>query len=260
MVTANLPGAIFRYRRGPDGADEILYISSGCQPLWEVQADAIRADVSLLWRMVNPGDLAAMKASLAASAKTLSLWTWVWRINTPSRTEKWLQGIAQPAAEANGYVVWDGVVIDAKSKQAEYAQSSSEHRLRAIIEAEPECVKVLDLDGTIQDMNPAGLALLEADSLHQVVGKPVTDFLQPDCRQPFEAMGQRVLQGATEQMEFGLCGLKGTQRWVDRYRLPLGAIKLTRLPIAFATTRAITFGLKPSPEGLPTKPDRRCSF
>src|SRR5689334_17158010 len=35
----------------------------------------------------------------------------------------------------------------------------SEARLRAIVEAEPECVKLLDADATLIEMNPAGLRM-----------------------------------------------------------------------------------------------------
>src|SRR5205814_2685842 len=41
----------------------------------------------------------------------------------------------------------------------------SEARLRAIVETEPECVKVLDTQGNLVDMNPAGLRMIEADGL-----------------------------------------------------------------------------------------------
>ena len=106
-------------------------------------------------------------------------------------------------------------------RQAEDALAASERRLRTIIESEPECVKVLATDGTILEINSAGLALLEADRLDQVVGHPVTDFLLPDHHLPFEAMGQRVLGGATERLEFSIQGLGGTQRWVDSHSVPL---------------------------------------
>ena len=35
--------------------------------------------------------------------------------------------------------------------------------LRAIIETEPECVTMLDLDGTVRTMNAGGLAMAEAE-------------------------------------------------------------------------------------------------
>ena len=58
---------------------------------------------------------------------------------------------------------------------AELARSES--HLRAIIETEPECIKILDARGHLVTMNAAGLAMIEADSLGQVTGQAAT----PGC-------------------------------------------------------------------------------
>ena len=57
-----------------------------------------------------------------------------------------------------------GVVIDiTERKQTEEALKQSEERLRAIIETTPECVKIVASDGTLMQMNSAGLAMVGAD-------------------------------------------------------------------------------------------------
>jgi PAS domain-containing protein len=58
----------------------------------------------------------------------------------------------------------------------------SEDRLKTIIETEPECVKVLAPDGAIVEMNSAGLAMIEADSLEQVIGQPAHMIVAPEYR------------------------------------------------------------------------------
>lgn len=75
----------------------------------------------------------------------------------------------------------------------------SQRQLLAIIETEPECVKVLDTDGTLQQMNRAGLDMIEADSLDQVAGKSILGVVAPGsvCRleragQPRQARNTRV--------------------------------------------------------------------
>src|SRR5882672_8485310 len=50
------------------------------------------------------------------------------------------------------------------------ALRKSEARLRAIVEAEPECVKLLDAEGRLIEMNPAGLRMIEAESLEALRG------------------------------------------------------------------------------------------
>lgn len=75
--------------------------------------------------------------------------------------------------------------------------SESQLQLRAIIEAEPECVKLLAADGTLLQINPAGLNMIEADSLDQVVGqcKHVQQLVMPEYRNAFVALTKRVFEG-----------------------------------------------------------------
>ena len=106
-------------------------------------------------------------------------------------------------------------------KRAEEALARSENRLRTIIETEPECVKVLGMDGSLLEMNPAGLSMIEADSLEQVRGKPVYEYIAAEYRADFVALTERVLHGGSGTLEFELVGLKGTSRWLESHAVPL---------------------------------------
>ena len=106
-------------------------------------------------------------------------------------------------------------------KQAEGALIESENRLRAILEAEPECVKLLGADGSLIDMNPAGLAMIEADSLEQVKGSQVCHLALPEHRAAFMEVNRRVFAGESATLEFEISGLKGTRRWLEMHTTPL---------------------------------------
>ena len=106
-------------------------------------------------------------------------------------------------------------------KRAEEAMTRSEGRLRQIIETEPECVKVLGANGSLLEMNPAGLAMIEADSLEQVRGRSVYRYIAPGHREAFAALTEKVLRGGSGTLEFELIGLKGTRRWLDTHAVPL---------------------------------------
>jgi PAS domain S-box-containing protein len=97
----------------------------------------------------------------------------------------------------------------------------SEGRLRQIIETEPECVKVLGANGELLEMNPAGLAMIEADSLEQVRGRSVYRYIAPGHREAFIALTEKVLRGGSGTLEFELVGLKGTRRWLETHAVPL---------------------------------------
>jgi len=106
-------------------------------------------------------------------------------------------------------------------KRVEMDLVASEAKLKAIIETEPECVKVLALDGTLMQINRAGLDMIEAESEDQVIGAKVFDLIVPEHREAFKALNKRVNGGETGSLEFELIGLKGRRRWLDTHAVPM---------------------------------------
>ena len=106
-------------------------------------------------------------------------------------------------------------------KQAQSHLAQQELLLRSILDAEPECVKRVAADGTLLQMNEAGLCFIETDSFEQVAGRPVYDLIAPEFREPFRNMHEAVIQGASQQLEFQIVGLKGMRRWMETHAVPL---------------------------------------
>jgi two-component system, sensor histidine kinase and response regulator len=110
----------------------------------------------------------------------------------------------------------------AARKAAEDALRASEARLRVILEAEPECVKIIGPDGRVQQMNPAGLAMIEADDPARVIGRGrIEELVAPEYRVAFRELTRRVLHGGSGELEFEIVGLKGTRRWLATRAVPL---------------------------------------
>ena len=115
-----------------------------------------------------------------------------------------------------------GTLVDiTRRKQAEEALQQSEGRLRAIVETEPECVTIVSSDGNLLQMNPAGLAMIEADSFAEAHGKPLLPLIVPEHRAMFQAFFREVCGGTKASMEFEIVGLKGTRRWVESHAVPI---------------------------------------
>ncbi len=106
-------------------------------------------------------------------------------------------------------------------KRAEDALRASERHLRAIIETTPECVKVLARDGTLLDMNRAGLAMAEIERLEDVAGKPMLDLIAPQDREAFRQLHESVCAGNKGTLEFEIIGLKGTRRRLETQAVPI---------------------------------------
>lgn len=115
-----------------------------------------------------------------------------------------------------------GVLEDiTERKRLEQKLAQSEGRLRAIIDTEPECVKLIAADGALLEMNPAGLAMIEADSLDQVVGQRISSLVAPEYHAAFETLSEKAFRGESGTLEFEIVGLKGTRRWLETHSAPL---------------------------------------
>lgn len=104
---------------------------------------------------------------------------------------------------------------------AENALHESESRLRAIIDNEPECIKILDADSRVQFINASGLVMYEADSVQQILGKKLIDWVLPEYRRSFQDLTRSVLAGNKGILEFEIITLKGHRRWLETHAAPL---------------------------------------
>jgi diguanylate cyclase (GGDEF)-like protein/PAS domain S-box-containing protein len=93
--------------------------------------------------------------------------------------------------------------------------------LEQIIEFSPECIKSVDQNGTLTEMNAAGLNIIEADTAADVCGQSVYDLIAPEDRQKFIDFNQRIFSGSPEIISFNLIGLKGTHKVVESHAVPI---------------------------------------
>lgn len=106
-------------------------------------------------------------------------------------------------------------------QRAETQLVESEQRLRLILESEPECVKIVAADGTLLEINPAGLKMVEARTASEVVGRQVDRLIAPEYRAEYGKLHQAIFRGESRILEFEIVGLKGTRRWMETHACPL---------------------------------------
>ena len=98
---------------------------------------------------------------------------------------------------------------------------SGEALLSGIINAEPECVKVITRDAVPVLMNPAGLRMIEAESFAQIAGKSLLSLVLEEDRPAVQRFIDRVFAGESGRHEFCMRGLKGSLLWVEIHAAPL---------------------------------------
>ncbi|MBC6432880.1 PAS domain S-box protein [Nostoc sp. HG1] len=106
-------------------------------------------------------------------------------------------------------------------QQTELALRQSENRLRAMIDAEPECIELIAGDGTLLEINAEGLAIMEVESADVLIGKPIDSLILPEYRAAFADLHKSVCQGNKETLEFEIVGFKGTRRYMETHAVPL---------------------------------------
>lgn len=124
-------------------------------------------------------------------------------------------------------------------KRIEQLLLRSESRFRMIFDTEPECVMLLDANGCLLEMNRAGLAMIEADSLEQVVGRSVYSLVAEPYRAAFVELTENAFRGQSGVLEFEILGLKGSRRRLESHAAPVSD-KDGQIAAMISVTRDIT--------------------
>jgi PAS domain S-box-containing protein len=106
-------------------------------------------------------------------------------------------------------------------KKTENLLAERENYLRTILETEPACVKILDFNGKLLSINPAGLAMVEADSEAQVLNTPMVDLVNYGYKTSFNKLISSVFDGNSGKLEFEITGFKGGHLWMETQAVPM---------------------------------------
>jgi PAS domain S-box-containing protein len=144
-----------------------------------------------------------------------------------------------PVRNADGKIIGASKIARdiTEKRRSEERLLTSERYLQAVLDSMPECMKVLGPDGTVLQINRAGVQMLEADTPEQLLGRCVYPIINESDREAFRSVNENVFRGGPGgTMEFGVTGLKGTERTFETNIVPLlnavnravGALSVTR--------------------------------
>lgn len=106
-------------------------------------------------------------------------------------------------------------------KSTEQRLMYSENRLRAIIDAEPECIQLISPDGTLLEINASGLSIMEVETADDLLGRYVGIRVAPEYLEKFVTLHKSVCQGIGGKLEFEIISCKGTRKWIESHAVPL---------------------------------------
>jgi PAS domain S-box-containing protein len=156
-----------------------------------------------------------------------------------SGTQHWVLVNISPILDAAGQV--QGAINCfqdiTERKEGERKLQQSQAFLQAIVDATPECIKVVTEDGSLMQMNEAGLAMIEAHSMDHVRDACVFELVAPEHREVWKANHQRVCNGEQLSWTFDVIGLAGARINMETHAVPL------RLPDGRKAHLAVTHNI-----------------
>lgn len=217
-LVENIPGI---YWVNNVDTHETLYISPSYETISGRKCEDIYSNPYDFINAVHPDDKEIVLKAYQNIGTTLKV-NITYRIIRPDGKIRWLSAKINVATDSNGTKLEYGYAEDiTERKIVENELAESENRLKTMVQNEPECVKLMDEEGYLLDMNPAGLAMIEADNLEMVKGKKIESIIKEPYRAAFAELSENVFKGKQGKMEFEITGLKGTQRWLETHAVPL---------------------------------------
>ncbi|MBE9212073.1 PAS domain S-box protein [Plectonema cf. radiosum LEGE 06105] len=242
-LAANIPGMIYQYILFPNGTSCFSYVSPGCYHLYELEPEQIQQDINSALDITHPDDLPILQQAIAVSAQTLEPWKQEWRIITPSGKLKWLQGHSRPSKQANGDIVWDGMIMDiSELKQAEDALKQSEEKFRTLFEKSADGILLYNGKVFI-DFNQAAVEMMGCttrEQLMRMAPSAISPEFQPDGTSSLDKqmeLTKIAFANGGHRFEWTIRRIDGTDKPLD---VQLTAIPLNGEQVFYTVWRDIT--------------------
>lgn len=221
--------------------DEITW-SNGHEQLFGLEIGSFDGTYATFLACIHPDDRASVAEMLNIARQEQQPYQQEMRVIWADSSIHWIEGKGRFFYDETGQAVrMMGTVLDISDrKRMELALRDSENHLRAIIAAEPECVKLVASDGTLLNMNAAGLAMIGVQNADEAIGQSVYELVAPEHRAAFQAFNESVCdQGNSGKLEFEIVGAQGTRRWLETHAVPLRH-EADKTLVQLAITRDIT--------------------
>jgi predicted ATPase/signal transduction histidine kinase/GAF domain-containing protein len=234
QMVSNVPGTLYQFELKADGTYRLNYVSARFSELFEIEAEEVLADISILLNRIVLADRQSFDRSIKRATKLGKSWAWSGRISTPSGQIKWIRGASRHQPTTDGAIVWDGILVDVTEQQAaiqernqaEIALRQSEERYQKLAANIPGVIYQFRLapDGSINypyvssgawDLFQLTPAAVMADS------NCVIELMHPDDIPEFQRLIAESAQNMTPKLWEGRAILtSGEIKWIKSVSRP----------------------------------------
>lgn len=173
------PGMMGSFHMRTDGSFCMPYVSPNIVDLFGLRPQDVAKDASCLLMLNHPDDKQMVEESIAASAQSMNTWHCEYRIQHPSKGERWMEGHTMPEPHPDGGIVWHGYVHDITARKL--TQKRLELLERAV-NLSTDAIFLVDMQFRFCYVNSAACASLgysEAELLN-MKSFDINPDLQPD--------------------------------------------------------------------------------
>ena len=190
-IIDNLPVVIFEYTIFPDGSRDFTYLSPGCESILGVSRELLLSGNHAMQSFIHHDDWDHFNKLFEESIANEKSFKWEGRIFISRDSIKWIEVAGVPVVLEGGKIGWSGVIIDiGQRKELEQKQKESDLRYRNLVESLPLGMGIHQ-KGKLVYANEYAVSLMEADSLDQLIGKSVLEFVHPE---EFQTVKERMIK------------------------------------------------------------------
>jgi diguanylate cyclase (GGDEF)-like protein/PAS domain S-box-containing protein len=106
------PGMIGSICVKQDYSAYIPYVSPNIYELYGITPQDVKNDILPLLKLHHPSDVPKIKKDIYRSLQTMNIWSAQYRIEHPTKGERWVQCTFKPNPQPGGAVIFHGFVID----------------------------------------------------------------------------------------------------------------------------------------------------
>ncbi len=201
QIAAQVPGLLFQFCWRPDGTSSFPYLSEGLEDIYGLSAAEATPPIDMLYARLHAEDREHVLASIRHAASNLSPWYFEHRIDHPRKGVIWVEARATPMRQADGSVLWHGLVTDITERKAEQLELDKQQEMnRRLLEALSEAVVACDAEGNLTLFNNT------ARRWHGLDAQPVSPEHWPDTYHLFHGDGVTPMQPAEVPLARALGG------------------------------------------------------
>jgi PAS domain S-box-containing protein len=194
-IIDNLPVVIFEYSIFPDGSRDFTYLSPGCESILGVSRELLLSGTHTMQSYIHHDDWDYFNKLFEESVADEKSFKWEGRIFVSKDSVRWIEVTGVPVRLDAGRISWSGVIMDiGQRKELEQKQKESDLRYRNLVESLPLGMGIHQ-KGKLVYANEYAVTLMEADSMDQLIGKSVLEFVHPEELQAVKERMIKVMMG-----------------------------------------------------------------